>query len=137
MSLYSLYNEWKHERYLKKMGWSQRVFELHNDPDYQQHGHFVKRDMFHGYPYVFEFTDAVVWNKRFGNWTDGVKQMNEWCDEHCTDKWRDEILPVNRDWHASTINDWTYGVSGLSDQVMFVAFKNEQDAVLFGLIWSM
>lgn len=125
---------WHHERYLKRMGWTQRQYDLNNDPDYNPRGLGIRRDMYHGYPHLIIFENAQSMNNRFGTWMDGLKQMSIWCEENTTGKWRDDILAVDYGYYS---NELTHGVDGLSDQALIFAFKNEQDAIMFGLIWSM
>ena len=125
--------DWHHARYLKKMGWTQRQYDLNNDPDYNPRGLYIRRDKYHGYPHLIMFDDAWALSRRFGFWTDGLKAMSQWCEENATGKWRDDILAMDYGYG----NEWVSGLDGLSDQVLIFAFQNEQDAIMFGLIWSM
>lgn len=125
------FGHWQHKRYLKKMGWTQQQYERQTDPDCNRLGHDIRDDYYHGYPYVMIYDSAGPWNNRFGNWTTGVNQMNKWCDENCTDRWRDDIIEARTEGGR-----WKQGFA-MGDQIMCVAFKNERDFVHYSLMWGM
>jgi hypothetical protein len=127
------FQAWRHARYLKKKGWTQRQFDLINDPDFCARGGSIRKDVYRGYPYLIPFEDTVPLERRHGQgWITVVDNMTAWCAENATSKWREDILPVNKSWDG----EWTQGCMGLSHNILFFAFNNEQDAVMFSLYWS-
>jgi hypothetical protein len=125
------WNDYRHWRLLKKLGWTQKDFDLHTDPDYNMRASRVK-DIFQGYPYIhtYELPSGSPWNE-FGDWLEGLTVINGWCDASCKDKWRENIHRVMQDERS----DWVINELGGSD-MLFFAFKNERDYLMFVLRWT-
>jgi hypothetical protein len=128
-NLLQIYRDWRHQRYLKKMGWTQRQYDLNNDPGFNARGYYIAKDVYCGYPYTVVFDDSIYLSTIHGTWMDGADKMSEWCRENAVGKWRDDIHYVERDW----TEDLVQGVHGLSNAVMIFAFDNKDDAIMFAL----
>ena len=136
MSLKQAYKDWRHHRFLKKHNLTQRQFDLIYDPDYDARGNRVRRDIFHGYPYVFPYPPSnsdllsypgLGWN------VDRVDEMKEWCETNCRGKWRNNWHRVLEDvWYD---NEWDVNEIAGGD-IMFFGFKDSRDAMMFSLRWS-
>lgn len=138
----SLREQWDahlHQRYLRKMGWTERDFTLHNDPDCDRRASNTA-DYYHGYPHVYIFltTRGDPWT-RFGDWLEGLTEIKEWCHENCTDKWREDILRVSKQTginaDGSTEERWFISEIGGGD-ALFFAFKSEVDYTMFLMRWA-
>ena len=128
-----------HQRYLKKMGWTQEAYERRNDPRCDMRANTTKH-YFHGYPYVhiYHTTRGEPWT-RYGDWIEGLDELRNWCRENCQGHWRDDILRVYKQtaiaWDHTTEEEWHINDIGGGD-ALFVAFDDEQDYVLFLLMWA-
>ena len=129
-ALKTRYYEWKKTRFLRKHGcetWHQ--YHRRYDLDFNMHANRIK-DMYQGYPHVFAFPKSKggVW-EQWGDWLIGLTVMREWCDKNCKDKWREDIVEA---YHT------TYGweINALSGGVLFFAFKDERDFMMFALRWG-
>ena len=119
-----------HAHDLKRMGITQAQYDRAYDPDTCFHASRVK-DMYPGYPYVFELQyDSSYWTE-LGGWERGLVTMKDWCQENCQDKWRDDFHRVIKDYW----DEWICNEIGGGD-VLFFAFKSEQDWLWFTLRWS-
>jgi hypothetical protein len=119
-----------HTRYLKRVGWTQAEYDRAYDPGTNFRASRVK-DMYPGYPYVFELEYALGFWTQFGDWAQGLSIMKDWAQEHCKDKWRDDFHRVIKDYWG----DWECNELGGGD-VLFFAFKSEQDCMWFTLRWT-
>ena len=136
----SRYNLWKDKRFLKKHGvesWKQ--YHRRYDPDHNFRASTVK-DYYHGYKYVNQFTTARIDPFiRFGTWMEGLAEITAWCENNCQDKWRNDIMRVYKQtalsWDRDSEEEWVISDIGGGD-VLFFAFKDEQDAFLFKLTWG-
>lgn len=136
MNLKQAYKDWRHRRFLKKHNLTQRQFDLRYDPDYDARGNRVRRDIFHGYPFVFRYPSSnsdllpypgLGWN------VDRVDEMKEWCETNCRGKWRNNWHRVLEDvWYD---NEWEVNEIAGGD-IMFFGFKDSQDAMMFTLRWA-
>lgn len=136
----SKYNSWKDRRFLKKHGvdsWAQ--YHRRYDPDYNSRADKVK-DYYHGYKCLVQFTSARTDPFiRFGTWMEGLDSITEWCKNNCQDKWRHDIMRVYKQtalgFDGDSEEEWWINDIGGGD-VLFFAFKDEQDAFLFKLTWG-
>lgn len=125
------YREWKEQRFLKKHGcetWEQ--YHRRYDPDYNIRATRIK-DYYHGYPYqhCFENRQHQIYWWDLG--IDGSKEIVDWCEENCEDKFRFDCLRVIKNyWGKWEVNEISGG------DYCFVAFKNKQDFLMFMLRWS-
>ena len=124
---------WQDNRFLKRHGcdnWYQ--YHRRYDPDIHIQCTRIK-DFYHGYPYVYCFEnhqhEVYYWDLGI----DGTRTVGKWCDENCKDKHRMDFHRVMK--APSTGNEWTINELGGGDHV-FIAFKNEQDLIMFALRWS-
>lgn len=126
-----MWNDFWHKRLLKERGWTQKDFDLHNDPDHNVRATRVK-DIYFGYPYVYgyETPSGTPWFQ-FGDWLEGLTVIKDWCDANCKDKWREDIHRVIKDYWS----EWEINELGGGD-ILFFAFKNEKDYMLFLLRWT-
>lgn len=136
---------WQDRRFLKRHGcdsWAEyhRVY----DPDYNCRADRVN-DFYHGYPHVYCFDDQrhYVYHliADYGpggcRWGHGV--IHDWVNQNSQDKARFDFLRVHKqgavDWDGSVTEEWL--INGICGQdLIFVAFKNEQDYLHFLLRWS-
>lgn len=139
-SISSKYANWKEKRFLKKHGvQSREQYNRRYDPDHNFRASKVK-DYYHGYRYVVQFTtaraDPFI---RFGTWMEGLESITDWCRNNCQDKWRHDIMRVYKQtalgWDGDSEEEWWINDIGGGD-VLFFAFKDEQDAFLFKLTWG-
>lgn len=109
---------------------TQAQYDRYYDPDYNIRATRVK-DYFHGYPYLHCFenrTHQIYW------WDmayDGSREIVEWCEENCQDKFRFDALRVIKDYWG----EWTVNEIGGGDYY-FVGFKDKLDAFNFKLRWA-
>lgn len=138
----SLREKWDahlHQRYLKKMGWTQEAYERQTDPRCNMRAYKIK-DYYHGYAYhhVYLSVRDYPW-RNYPDWLEGLDQLREWCRENCQGAWRDDILRVYKQtaisWDSSTEEEWHINDIGGGD-ALFVAFENEQDYIVFLLKWT-
>lgn len=122
---------YRHAAHLKKKGWTEEQYQDYNDPDRNQRATRIK-DYYHGYSYivVFESSQGDPWT-RYDTWIDAYNAIETWCKENCKDKWRTDIHRVIKDyWGHWTMNDIGGG------DVLFFAFKSEEDCFMFKLKWG-
>lgn len=130
-SLKSKWDFYRHAAFLKKKGWTEEAYQKQTDPDYNYRATRIK-DCYHGYYYivVFESSHGDPWT-RYDTWIDAYAAVEEWCKENCEDKWRTDIHRVIKDyWGNWELNDIAGG------DVLFFAFKNDNDAFMFKLKWG-
>ena len=125
------YRYTKNKRFLERHNCENwRQYRYHNDPDYNLRARRV-RDMFHGYPYLYCFTDHKHMVYDWDVHMDGIYVLTQWCEKHCKDKFRFEHLRVVR------YPDNEYYENGIGDtDHIFVGFKNPKDYTHFLLRWS-
>ena len=119
-----------HARDLKRMGITQAQYDRAYDPDTNFRATRV-RDMYPGYPYVFEKQYSDAFWSQFGDWEQGLTMMRVWCQANCQSKWRDDFHRVTKDYWS----EWVCSEIGGGD-VLFFAFKSEQECMWFTLRWS-
>lgn len=130
----NLKNKWtfyRHEAYLKKMGWTEEAYQRQTDPDYNYRASRIK-DCYHGYAYIvaFENSKGEPWVS-YPTWIDGYDTIQSWCKENCEGKWRTGIHRVFKNYWG----EWTENELGGGD-VLFFAFKSEEDCFMFKLKWG-
>ena len=121
------WQEWRHQRLLRDKGWTQKMYDRYNDPDCNP-GAMQLSHYYHGYPYYIVVESAQDWNRRFGTWNEGLRQATAWCEEHCEDKFREDIMrgmKAGDDWYLNDLNG----------DIMVWAFKNQKDYTNFLLKW--
>ncbi len=133
-SLLEYFKNWKHRRLLKKRGWSQRQYDLHYDPDFNSCANRIT-DVFCGYPHLIAIYNTEPFTRNYSNWEEGYRAANAWCSEHCTGKWRESIHRVLWDKYGYNEPAWVVNEIGGKD-IMFFAFKNQEDAIMFTLKWT-
>ena len=130
--------DFKHQRYLKKMGWTEEAFQRRTDSKVCYRAQTV-RDFYPGYAHLHIYDDSRAGPFRGRDWTDVYREINEWCQVNLTGAWRDDIhrvyeqngIDVDGDVHRELfINDIG------SQDVLVYAFDNEHDHFLFTLKWS-
>lgn len=139
------YNAWKDRRFLKKHGcenWKQ--YYRRYDPDYNYRANRIV-DYYHGYSYVycFENHDHFAYTEVFNHGPGGVRYGNDdiedWCTENLTDKFRGDFHRVFRQTSIGNNgveeSEWWINDIGGGDY-MFIAFKSEQDYIHFLLRWK-
>lgn len=130
------YKQWQHQRYLRKMGWTEKMYQRQIDPDCDMQARTVK-DYFHGYPHLIVMKSAADWNRRYGSWSEGLRLATEWCEESCQDKFREDILRAFEqngiDLLGRSHPEWH--INELSHDVLVWAFKSEKDYINFLLKW--
>ena len=119
-----------HAHDLKRMGITQAQYDRAYDPDTNFRASRV-RDMYPGYPYVFELQHDRAYWAALGGLELGLATMKLWCQLKCQGKWRNDFHRVMKDYNG----DWVCNeISG--GDVLFFAFKSEQDCLWFTLRWS-
>lgn len=126
------YKQWKDERFLHKHGcksWEQYYHRY--DPDIERRSTKIK-DFYKGYPYVYCFENRehqiYWWDLGY----DGSKEIVEWCQQHCKDKFRFDGHRVIK--ASYTSNEWEMNELGGGDYC-FAAFKDKEDYIWFSLKW--
>lgn len=118
-----------------------RQYNRDNDTDIIRYATLVSQ-FYHGYPYHVKFEEVPY---SITDWMKWVKDMWDWCDKNCSDKFRYDIHRVIRErglihnqyndtmiW--SEIDDYSMNDVGGHD-ILFFAFKNEKDYTWFKLRW--
>ena len=135
----------KEQRFLRRHGCENRVqYERRYDPDHN--GLATRtRDYYHGYPYVYCFENyrhyiyQVIADYGPGGVVYGQTEIYQWAQENCQDKVRFDFLRVCQQ-HAIGVDgqaDPEWHINGIGDRDMiFVAFKSEQDFTFFMLRWA-
>lgn len=132
------WRDWQEQRFLKKHACKTRTeYNRRYDTDFCHHASDIKRK-YHGYEFVHCFSSYMdyayktIYNYGPGGYRQGYHDLEEWCEKHCTGKFRADVLRVF--WDRWT-NDWRENEIGGSDYVFF-AFKEETDYMNFLLQWS-
>lgn len=112
------------------MGWTQKQYERNTDPDCNHRASRIS-DYYHGYLHVHCFENPkhqIYW---WDLGLDGSREIMDWCDDNCKDKFRFDGLRVIKNQEGQ----WENNEIGGGDYY-FVAFKNREDAIMFTLRWS-
>lgn len=129
--------KWLAERKLKKSGYETWSRYRHNrDPDVQKYANHLD-DFYFKYPYVYACTNPnhyayeLVRDYGPGGVTYGYNVIEEWCSDKIRWNYRVDIHRVWQDqWGKYSLNDIGGG------DIIFFAFKREQDFTYFLLRWS-
>jgi hypothetical protein len=111
------------------------------DPDYNARATRT-RDFYHGYPYVHCFEDyghyiyRVIADYGPGGVIYGHTEIHQWAEANCQDKVRFDFIRVNKSGHTR-MGTYDCDINEISGQdLVFAAFKNEQDYLVFLLRWA-
>lgn len=126
-------------RFLKKnncLTWKEYYYK--NDPRiylYADHvTHFYK-----GYKHISVFESSKNLADQYGDWLQGLTAIKEWCDKNCIGNWRQDIHRVYKQTgiglNGSCKDEWFLSDIGGFD-ILFFAFNNERDYILFNLRWQ-
>lgn len=129
--------KWLAERKLKKSGYETWSRYRHNrDSDVQKYANHLD-DFYFKYPYVYACTNPnhyayeLVRDYGPGGVTYGYNVIEEWCSDKIRWNYRVDIHRVWQDqWGKYSLNDIGGG------DIIFFAFKREQDFTHFLLRWS-
>jgi hypothetical protein len=133
-TLKSRYKAYKEKRFLENHGcktWEE--YEYRFDPRVSVMARWA-HTYYHGYPHVVPLDSQGL--RDYGMlgvlpYHDLAEQMVEWCNKNCKGKWRN-------DWHRGHWDHNGYyefnGISG--GDVVFFAFVEDQDYMMFKLRWS-
>ena len=135
----------KNRRFLKKHHCNTwRQYNKEYDQDIIRHATLLSQ-FYYGYPYLAYFEDSKSMPLHYRDWQDWLRDMRDWADKNCTDKYRYDIHRVIRE-RGLIHNDyddtmiWTdteefsmNDIGGLD--VLFFAFKSKKDLVWFKLKW--
>lgn len=128
LGIIAWWKAWKERRFLKRHRCENRIqYARWYDSDCYRGANLI-RNYYHGYPFIHAIEFGIV---MFGDWNQGVTDIKEWCGKNCQGKWRDDW---HRVWRDSEDEDWRLDEMGGSD-VLFFAFKDERDLILFMLRW--
>jgi hypothetical protein len=111
------------------------------DPDYDIRAHRIQ-DYYHGYPHVYCFDDhrhyiyQIIADHGPAGVVYGHTKIHQWAEGHSQDKVRFDFLRVHKSDH-NRMGTYDYDINEVSGlDLVFVAFKNEQDYLMFLLRWS-
>lgn len=133
----------KNRRFLKKHGchtWKQ--YKKEYDPDVIHRATLISQ-YYHGYPYIHYFEESP---KNYNDYRIWLTEMRDWCEQNCLDKVRYDIHRVIREKGLihNEYNDtmiWSdteeFSMNDVGGwDVLFFAFKREQDMMWFKLRWT-
>ena len=130
------YRSWRERRFLKNHGCKTRQeYNRLYDPDYNIRATRIA-DYYHGYPYVYCFEDghhfayAHIADYGPGGIRWGFHDINDWCSENLSDKFRIDAHRVIKSFGG----EWEINDIGGGDYI-FIAFKSETDYLHFRLRW--
>lgn len=125
------------QRKLKKSGYPNWViYKHHRDSDINRYANHLEH-FYKGYPYVYAIRDYnhyaydTLYDYGPGGTVYGFNEMENWCNENIRWNYRCDIHRVWQDqWGKYSLNDIGGG------DIIFFAFKREQDFTHFLLRWS-
>ena len=132
------FNNWQHQRYLKKMGWTQEAYDRQTDPDYNIRGNTIS-SYYCGYPYVMIIASSTPLANHFGSWLEGVTEIRDWCKANLEGKFREDIVRAytQTPLGLNGPEDIEYVISDIGGvDILCWAFKDEQDYLWFQLKWG-
>ena len=145
LQLVKRYCEWKDRRFLKKHGcktWAQ--YNKQYDPDYNLRASRI-RDFYHGYPYIYCFDNYKHYAyQKIGDYgpggiITGIDEIQKWVSNNTKNKTRFDFLRVIKvgavHLDNTTSEEWWINEIGGGD-LIFVAFKEERDYLIFSLRWA-
>ena len=129
--------KWRSERKLKKSGYETWARYKHNrDPDVNKYANHLD-DFYYKYPYVYACTNPnhyayeLLYDYGPGGHRYGFHEIEDWCSDKIRWNYRVDIHRVWQDqWGKYSLNDIGGG------DIIFFAFKREQDFTHFLLRWS-
>lgn len=126
---------WRERRFLKKHHCvSREQYEHTYDKDVNFYAGRIS-EYYRGYPFIYAFESSHLTPfDQFGDWLEGLYALRKWCGENCKAKWRADILRVNKRWDIED-DGWIMDELGGGD-VLFFAFKSEEDMLWFSLRWA-
>jgi hypothetical protein len=132
LGMIARWKAWKERRFLRKHGCETRIqYSRWYDPNCHRGANRI-RDYYHGYPFIYSFEfGKISMVDLLGDWYQGIDDIREWCNKNCHNKWRDDY---HRVWRENEDEDWRMDEMGGGD-VLFFAFKEERDLMLFILRW--
>lgn len=112
--------------------YSKASYERWIDPDISIYASDIS-SFYHGYPYTFPLESEGLRDYGLSGplpYSDLADEMKKWCEENCRGKWRN-------DWHRGFWNpQGNYEFNGIGGgDMMFFAFQDEQDSIMFRLRW--
>jgi hypothetical protein len=133
------YREWRDQRFLRRHhceNWEQ--YNRWYDPDIVRRASDIT-NWYQGYAYVHciesyqhHYAYRLIYDYGPGGVRYGADEIDDWCRANCQGKFRSESHRVS--WNQWS-QRWHMDEMGGSDLVFF-AFKDEQDYLLFSLRWS-
>lgn len=111
---------------------SWKVYLRYTDPRYNYRASKIK-DIYHGYPFVYQFMDRrhmiYDWNVHI----DGAYMLDQWCKDNIKGAYRFDCHRVmcfsgaGNEWEINEISGGDY---------YYAAFENERDYTWFLMRWS-
>ena len=121
-----------------------RQYNKDYDPDVIKYATLISQ-YYHGYPYICHFENTEQMSKHYRDWQDWLRDMRDWGEKNCLDKFRYDIHRVIREkglirneyddtmiW--TDIDEFSMNDVGGWD-VLFFAFKSKRDLAWFKLRW--
>ncbi len=137
-SLKQRWEAYKHQRYLKKMGWAEELFQRRTDPRVIYQAQTLS-GFYPGYKHLHIYDDSRSGPFNGRNWPEVYQEMNVWCRANLTSAWRDDIHRVNEQ-HGIGIDGTFTRELYINDlgpyDVLVYAFENECDYFMFALKWA-
>lgn len=111
------------------------------DPDYDPRASRI-RDYYHGYPYVYCFENLghysykLIYDYGPGGIRHGFNEIQQQVKNSAKHKVRFDFLRVHKQGANGNVEEewWINEIGG--EDFLFVAFKNEQDYLMFMLRWA-
>jgi hypothetical protein len=133
---------WQDRKFLRRHrcdSWAEyhRIY----DPDYNCHADRIG-NFYHGYPYVYCFENhnhyiyQMIADYGPGGCRYGYHIARDWTEEHSQDKVRFDFHRVFKQPEYGTVTEewWINEIGG--QDLVFAAFKNERDYLMFTLRWA-
>jgi hypothetical protein len=137
-SLKQRWKAYKHQRYLKKMGWTEELFQRRTDPRviYQAQ---TLNGFYSGYKHLHIYDDSRSGPFNGRNWPEVYQEMNVWCRANITGAWRDDIHRCYEQTGIGANGElskefWLHDIGNVD--LLVYAFENERDYFMFALRWA-
>ena len=133
------WRDYRHQRYLQKMGWSEAAYQRYTDPRVFHRAQTVD-SFYHGYNYLHLYENSRMGPFTNRDWVEVRQEIDDWCGANLTGAWRNDLHRVYEQ-HAIDVNGddhrelWINDLGGMD--VLAYAFENEQDHSLSRLasVW--
>jgi len=130
---------YRHNMYLKKMGWTEEAYQKQTDPLVNKTADRISY-FYQGYKHHYVFTSARVRPFiDYETWMDAYVQINLWCEVNCKGRWREDIHRVIRqtglDLNGNEHPEYFINEIGGGDALVY-AFADSKDYTMFLLKWS-